>query len=90
MPSETSDGRPATAQSGVHKVAATIPGDAIAGDAAIERTEPASSPPMSVLVERLSPEVITLLDEMASSEGVPRSFVVSVAIKALYRSKAWR
>lgn len=42
------------------------------------------------LLENVSPEVLALLDEMVSSEGVPRSFVVSAAIKALYRSLAWR
>jgi hypothetical protein len=60
------------------------------GDVPIQRAKPMTSATMPALVETLSSDVLALLDEMASSEGVPRSFVVSAAIKALYRSLTWR
>lgn len=92
---ETIDVGPAAApSSGVHEAAiAGIPGgrNVPIQHAKVLTSTTAPAPTIAAgLVEHVPSEVLALVDEMASSEGVPRSFVVSAAIKALYHSLAWR
>jgi hypothetical protein len=62
--------------------------------AIVRRAKPVGGPLPPPGPERveltLAPEVVALLNLMAESEGVPREFVVAVALRGLYASRTWR